>query len=190
MTRVAAWVAATSGTGWLALKLVQRSRRRRPDSELSRSPVQARRTMKPGLGSASVVLSRFCGTFALPSVLPERRPPLPNFSGRNAQGLVFSPPSPDARTHYFGDLKIATLMDVVCMDPTDAPTAVALAVRFASAIGCDLIVSTRCIGDASGVRTAGFLHYRSNYLLGTSKALTHKIRDEAALVTVRMATVW
>lgn len=185
VTRVAAWVAATSGTGWLALKLVQRSRPAPPGfraeqiSCASASDDEAWARIRERCSFAVLrdasALPLYCRKDVLRFQLQR---------GETPKGWFSLLPAQMHGHHYFGDLKIATLMDVVCMDPTDAPTAVALAVRFASAIGCDLIVSNQMHQEMqAALRTAGFLHYRSNYLLGTSKALTHKIRDEAALVT-------
>jgi hypothetical protein len=178
-------VAATSGTGWLALKILQRASavppgfRAEPISSATAADDEAWARFRERCSFAVLrdasTLPLYCHKDVLRFQLRRDDQPKGWFSLLLAQ----------MRGHrYFGDLKIATLVDVLCVDATDAPAAVALAVQFASSTGCDLIVSNHMHPEIqSALGTAGFLQYRSNYLLGTSKALSGKIRDESALVS-------
>ena len=85
---------------------------------------------------------------------------------------------------YFGNLKVATLMDVVASTPVDTAAAIALAARHAASAGCELVVTNQIHKELqSAARAAGFLSYASNFLLATSKALTEATNDETVFVT-------
>jgi hypothetical protein len=183
--RVASMMAAMSGTGWLALKLLQRASpapsglRAERISSTSAADDEAWARFRERCSFAvlrdAATLPLYCRKDILRFQL---------LRDQNTKGWFSLLPAQMRGHRYFGDLKIVTLMDVLCMDPADTPAAVALAVQFASSIGCDLIVSNHMHHEIrSSLRTAGFLQYRSNYLFGTSKALSDKIRDDTALVS-------
>jgi len=85
---------------------------------------------------------------------------------------------------YFGNLTVSTLVDLVAADAADLGPMAVLARRGARAAGCDIVVTNQLQREAQdAVRAAGFLSYRSNYLLATSKALSAAMRDETSLVS-------
>lgn len=86
--------------------------------------------------------------------------------------------------NYFGNLRVATLVDVLARDPGDTAPLAALAARQAREEKCDLIVSNQLHTEGqAALRRAGFLTSRSNYLLATSKALSEEMRDDTSLVS-------
>jgi len=185
LTRAASIAAAVSGTGWLALQILQRTSAAVPGFRAERISstgsaddetwARFRERCSFGVLRDASCLPLYCRKDVLRFQIQH---------DETTKGWVSLLPAQMHGHHYFGDLKVATLMDVLCVDPADVPAAIALAVQFALSIGCDLIVSNQMHHEIqSSLRTAGFLHYRSNYLFGTSKALTEQIRDEAALVS-------
>ena len=85
---------------------------------------------------------------------------------------------------YFGNLRVATVVDVIAPRATDLGAIAVLAVECAQAANCDLVVSNQLHEEArDGLRSAGFLSFSSNYLFATSKALSAAIRDATSIVS-------
>ena len=74
--------------------------------------------------------------------------------------------------NYFGNMRVATILDGVC-PPELMPAAVSLATRVLAREGADLVVANFSHAQwTHALPSAGFLTTRSNYLLATNKALT------------------
>jgi hypothetical protein len=85
---------------------------------------------------------------------------------------------------YFGNLTVATLVDVVAVRPSDAGSFGLLAAERARAGGADLVVSNQLQAETQkGLRAAGFLSYGSNYLFASSKELSAAVEDATAMVS-------
>jgi hypothetical protein len=85
---------------------------------------------------------------------------------------------------YFGNLKVATLIDVIARDRADTAAIVVLAVHRAREEGCDLVVSNQLHRELQeALARAGFVRYSSNFLLATSSALSAAMRDESSLIS-------
>ena len=85
---------------------------------------------------------------------------------------------------YFGNLKVATLIDAMAMNPAETGVFSVLAVDCARAAGCDLVVSNQLRTEAqNALRAGGFLSYGSNYLVASSKALSGIMDDATSLVS-------
>ena len=89
------------------------------------------------------------------------------------------------RSHsYFGNLKVATLVDIVAATMGESAIVARLAVDTARGAGCDIVVSNQMSAEAQqGLRAAGFIPYRSNYLFASSKALTLAMNDATGFVS-------
>ncbi len=76
---------------------------------------------------------------------------------------------------YFGDMKVATILDCVA-NPEGMRALVAMSVRELDAQGADIIVTNQShTAWIEAFRASGFLAQRSNYILATNKRLTQAI---------------
>jgi hypothetical protein len=86
--------------------------------------------------------------------------------------------------NYFGNLKVATLIDIMVIDAADAAAVATLAVQYARTKDCDLVVSNQLHEETqNALRSVGFIPYASNYLIASSKPLTAAMNDATSLVS-------
>jgi hypothetical protein len=184
LLRAAALFAAYTGTGTLALGVLQRSRvavgALRVEEITSATNDDAtwaalQRRISFGVVRNSATIPRYLSR------------EIKRFAVSDARGHAgwFSLMIAPMRNHsYFGNLTVATIVDVVSSRAEDTAPMVALATEEARAAGCDLVVSNQLAVEMRlGFRAAGFLSYTSNYLLATSKALSAAMDDDSAFVT-------
>jgi hypothetical protein len=78
--------------------------------------------------------------------------------------------------HYFGNLRVATILDCIAAPRFALPVARAITKHLEEASGADLIITNQDHAQwIAAFRQAGFLAAASNYLLATSKQLTAAI---------------
>ncbi|HEX4931554.1 MAG TPA: hypothetical protein VFV33_00145 [Gemmatimonadaceae bacterium] len=187
--RLAATAAAYTGSGALALAVLQRTRattdalRVEAVTEVTDAGRLADdatwRAIEPRLSFGVVRDGE-----TLPDYLWAQTSRHRAYRGRQCVGW-FSLMISAMRGHsYFGDLKVATLVDVAAADARDTASLALCALEQARAAGCDLVVSNQLHREGqAALRRAGFLTFRSNYLLATSKALSAVMQDETSLVS-------
>lgn len=183
--RVASLIAAYSGTGAVALALLQRGRVPVKGFRLEKANADApaddavwagvEKRISFGIVRDSTTMASYLGPGA------ER---FRVFRGEALCGW-FSMMCASMRDHnYFGNLKVATLIDVMVIDVADAAFVAALAVQYARSVDCDLVVSNQLHEETrTALRRVGFISYASNYLIATSKPLTGAMNDATSLVS-------
>jgi hypothetical protein len=79
---------------------------------------------------------------------------------------------------YFGDLRVATVMDGI-VDPELLSGAIALTSQALAQDGADILLTNQSHhGYAAAFRKAGYLSSKSNYILALSKSLTNEIASQ------------
>ncbi len=211
--KFAAMVGAYTGTGALALSVVQRPRNSTsgyrsekvsspgsPDHGADQSTDQgtnrgAARDAEHGTGLRmddalwSAVEQRLSfgvvrDSSTLPEYLSARIERHRVYRGNECTGWFSMMISSMENHSYFGNLRVATLVDMVVRDPVDMGPTAMLAVECARAAACDLVVTNQLQLQAQeALRGAGFLRFSSNYFLASSKRLSAVMDDATSFVT-------
>jgi len=183
--RMATRVAATSGGGWMAIRVLQA----RPLAGLGRSPGLKIERMSSWGSWADEIWAQYRDQCSF-AVTRDRATldQLYAFSEKRlGVALVSKGPEPigwaawlDTQMtghQFFGNLRVATILD--CLAAPEHAKAVARAVtRHVEASGPDLLVTNQVHSLwTRAFRRAGFLSTASNYVLATSKQLSVAIRE-------------
>jgi hypothetical protein len=183
--KLAGILGAYSGAGTLALAMTQRQRVSSSGYRLERAgAVDAVEDRLWESVERRISFGIVRDSSTIPSYLTQKLERLRVFDKSGACGWVSLLISTMRRHSYFADLKVATLVDLVAAAPASLGPMAALAVAHAKSSGCDLVVSNQLQTEARhALAAAGFLGYRSNYLLATSKAVSGEMVDETSFVT-------
>ncbi len=187
--RAAALVGAYTGGGALALSVVQRPRvstrgyRVEPVSGSDANSQQrddAIWSAVEGRLSFGVVRnSETLDQYLWPQVQRHRV-----FVGDSHRGWFTIMVSSMRNHSYFGNLRVATIVDLVAEQASDLAPLARLAVAQARTAGCDLVVSNQLHAESqAALRRAGFIAFSSNYLFASSKLLSAAIVDATSMVS-------
>ncbi|MEO7999957.1 MAG: hypothetical protein ABI852_21070, partial [Gemmatimonadaceae bacterium] len=186
MVRTVGLIGAYTGMAGLALKFVQRARGASTDGYRSALAIA------PGAIDDAIwedVEQRVSfGVVRNSETLPQYLAPEIErhhvYHGANICGW-FSLVIAQNRNHsYFGNLRVATLVDIVASKADDSAVVARLAIVAARAAGCDIVVSNQMSDETqNALRTSGFISYRSNYLFASSKALSEAMSDATGFVS-------
>jgi hypothetical protein len=183
--RIAGYIGAFTGTAALALRFLQRQHASAAGYRTERAPGNPADDDKTWSGIESRIsfgVVRDSGT--LPKYLARQVERCLVYRGQEFRGWFSLLISPMRNHSYFGDLKVATLIDLAAAHSSDLAPFAILAANQAKAARCDLIVSNQMQTEAlEALRAAGFLSHGSNYLMASSIALSAIMVDESSFVT-------
>jgi hypothetical protein len=182
---VAAFIAAHSGAGAAALALLQHRRVSAKGYRLETAHANAAAddavwaAVEKRISFGVVRDSTTLASYLQPGVERFRV-----FRGTEQCGW-FSMICASMRDHnYFGNLKVATLIDIMVIDAAEAAVIATLALQYARSVDCDLVVSNQLHAETqTALRSVGFIRYTSNYLIASSKPLTAAMNDATSLVS-------
>jgi hypothetical protein len=183
--RVAAFIAAHSGAGAAALAVLQRRRVSAKGYRLETAHADAAADDAVWAGvEKRISFGVVRDSVTLPSYIVPGVERFRVFRGTVLCGW-FSMICASMRDHnYFGNLKVATLIDIMVIDAADAAVVATLAVQYARSVGCDIVVSNQLHEEThAALRNVGFIPYASNYLIASSKPLTAAMSDATSLVS-------
>jgi len=184
LLRLASKVASTTGLGTLGLGLIHsvRSSRSVPAHDLSvECTVNFQESAdQVWLGSGpnySCIAFRDCGT--LNQLYPERDPRyhrLTIHQQKKMAGWALVTDSQMRNHNHFGDMRVGAIVNCLAQDNGE-DAVIAGATRFLRQRGVDLIVSNQLHpGWVNALRRAGYLSFRSNFVLALAPALSAKIK--------------
>ena len=193
LLRSAAVAASISGAGWMGVRWLQRRRTKtaRLETEpLNRWPDWVDAVWERYRAGCSFAMVRDSRT--LPLLYDPASGQLRAFAlrrGGQPVGWFSLLDAPMSGHRYFGNLRVATLLDCVA-PPEEAGAAAAAAWEEARRMGADLVITNQTLDAAvAACRSQGFLERGSNYFIATSKALTEECDaaggDAAMCVTRR-----
>jgi hypothetical protein len=177
-------VAADTGAGWLAARALHARTSIRASSPLRIEPVRAWGNEVDGLWErtkheCAFAVARDRTTVNALYPLDDRRYSAYAFtSGGRLRGWAVCAETPMRDHQYFGDLRVATILDA-WSEADAAASILALLTRHLRG-WADLIISNQSHRIwTTAFRRAGFARARSNYLLALSKPLSSAVADAA-----------
>lgn len=186
LLRTAGLIGAYTGLAGLALKFVQRTR------GVSISGYRSTPAAPPGAIDDAIwedVQQRISfgvvrDSETLPGYLAPEIQRYHVYRGANICGWFSLVIAQNKNHSYFGNLKVATLVDIVAANADDSAVVARLAVVAARTAGSDIVVSNQLSNESQhALRAAGFIPYRSNYLFASSKALSEAMQDATGFVS-------
>ncbi|MDB4916794.1 MAG: hypothetical protein JWM95_4438 [Gemmatimonadetes bacterium] len=185
LKRIVARVGAFSGAGHVALKFVQRQHASAKGYRVERANAatpaddhlwaEVEQRLSFGVVRDSSTLAQYLAPRVERHRIYRDDEPCGWFS------MLIAP----MRNHsYFGNMTVATLIDMVANRASHLGALAVLAVDRAKSAGCDLVVSNQLQAEAQeALRAAGFLAYGSNFLMASSKVLSAAMNDDSSFVT-------
>ncbi|PYR94666.1 MAG: hypothetical protein DMF84_04190 [Acidobacteria bacterium] len=189
LTRVAARLAAYSGAGWIGATLLHARGARAGHSSLRIERVTRWGEWADAVWNRtrdlySFSIARDCTTLDCLYPLEDQRYAAYTFRDRDSViGWAVCAQTAMHDHQYFGNLRVATVLDAVSLP--DAAPSLASALSHALANWVDLIITNQSHALwISAFRQAGFASAHSNYLLAMSKPLIETIGDDIGRVHV------